>query len=56
MDSIKKSRRKRCDYCGELKPKEDVTYTINPYENDINGKDVWENLCTECYNTLLDDI
>ena len=56
MDKIKKTRRKRCDHCGQLYPKEDVNYTLNPYEGDVNGKIVWENLCTDCYENLLADI
>lgn len=56
LNTTKKTRRKRCDHCGQLKPKEDVTYTINPYTEDIEGKTVWEKLCTDCYQNLLDDI
>lgn len=56
MDKIKKTRRRRCDHCEQLKPKEDVTYTINPYEEDVHGKTVWGKYCSECYQNLLDDI
>lgn len=52
----KKTRRKRCDHCGQLKPKEDVIYTINPYEEDVKGRIIWEKICTECYQNLMDDI
>lgn len=57
MKSIdKKPRRKRCVHCGKLKPKEEVTYCINPYMEDVEGKIVKQNLCTICYNDLCDDI
>ena len=52
MKKDKKTRRKRCNHCGQLKPKKDVTYTINPYEEDINGKIIWEKICGECYQSL----
>lgn len=52
----KKTRRKKCDICGELKSKEDVTYTINPYEEDVKGKIVRQKICSECNNELLSDI
>lgn len=55
-DMEKKTRRKRCDHCGKLKPKEDVEYTINPYEEDVKGRIIWEKICTDCYRELLADI
>jgi hypothetical protein len=53
---IKPHRRKRCDHCGQLKPKEEVSYIINPYEDDIEGKIIYENLRNTCYQNLLYDI
>jgi hypothetical protein len=53
---IKKTRRRRCDHCGELKPKEDVTYTINPYEQDVKGITIFQKLCDDCYENLMSDI
>lgn len=54
--NIVKPRRKRCDHCGQLKPKEQVSYVVNSYEEDVEGRIIMENLCDDCYQNLLDDI
>ena len=52
----KKSRRKRCAICKKLKDKKDVSFIINPYVQDIQGIETKENICTECYNIIIEDI
>ena len=53
-NKIQRKRRGRCDICGKLKC--DVYYQVNPYIQDIDGKNVKENICGECYNILCMDI
>jgi len=52
----KKTRRKRCVHCKQLKPKEQVSYVVNPYEEDVEGRIIKENICDDCYQNLLDEI
>ena len=47
-------RRRRCEICNHLKY--DVVITINPYSEDIDGIEVKEAICTDCYNSLQKDI
>ena len=41
-----------CEYCGDP----DCKYCINPYIHDINGRDIWQYICTDCYMQLMDAI
>lgn len=41
-----------CEYCGNP----ECTYCINPYIHDINGRDEWQYLCTDCYKQLMTEI
>lgn len=52
----RKTRRKRCNSCDRLYPKEDVIYCVDPYEQDINGVVIWKNLCSHCYNDKCTDL
>lgn len=41
-----------CEHCGN----EEGSWCINPYHEDIDGIEVWEFICSDCYNALLGDI
>lgn len=47
-------RKRRCEICGDLK--NDVETQINPYDEDIDGVIIKQAICSDCYNTLVDDI
>jgi len=42
-----------CHQCGSEK---DVSYCIEPYNEDVNGKTIWMWLCRECYHNNCMDI
>ena len=44
----------KCDDCGQ--EKEDVTYTPDPYAEEIHGEENWMYLCGDCYQQRLWDI
>ena len=46
--------KRTCEHCGEQR--DDVKFLINPYIEDINGKEVLEWICMDCYNDLRDSI
>jgi cytochrome c2 len=46
--------KKHCTSCHRIKA--DVKRQINPYDLDVNGVKNYQNLCTKCVNTLIDDI
>ena len=54
IKDISERRRKRCENCNELKF--GVHKMINPYTEDIEGIQIWEWLCHECYGSLCMDI
>ena len=41
-----------CEHCEESVGK----YIINPYDNDIDGEQNWEYICSSCYDMLCDEI
>ena len=41
-----------CQHCG----KQEGDYCINPYIEDINGREEWEYICSDCYRELVADI
>lgn len=43
-----------CERCG--KEKADVRWRLDPYDQDVNNKEVWEFLCDDCECDLMDDI
>jgi hypothetical protein len=47
-------RRRRCKICNHLKY--GVVITINPYTEDIDGIEVKEAICPDCYNSIQSDI
>ncbi len=53
-EKIPGKRRRRCEICNKLKY--GVTYTINPYLEDIKGIEHKQLICPECYNNLKKDI
>ena len=42
-----------CEVCGTTN---DVEYCINPYYQDMDGEEIWQWLCDDCYNTFVMDI
>ena len=40
----------KCEKCGSTK---NVEYSENPYEEEVNGKEIWEYLCDDCYITAI---
>lgn len=42
-----------CDICGEIK---DVSYDVNPYNEDVYGEVVYLWMCEDCYIDLCNDI
>ena len=42
-----------CEQCGSEK---DVSYCIEPYNADVNGKDIYMWICKECYHNNCMDI
>jgi hypothetical protein len=51
---ISGKRRRRCDICFKLKY--GVHMSVDPYEQDINGIEIKQNICPQCYQNLSDDI
>ena len=47
-------RRKRCDNCGQLQA--DAKRMLDPYDLDVNNKEVWVTLCAACAQDRADDI
>ena len=41
-----------CQHCG----KQEGDYCINPYIEDVNGREEWEYICSDCYRELVADI
>lgn len=41
-----------CEHCH----KEIGSYCINPYRQDIDGEEIWEYICSNCYESLMGDI
>jgi len=41
-----------CQHCG----KQEGTYCINPYIEDVHGIEVLEYICSDCYGELVADI
>ena len=41
-----------CEKCQEPK----ANYIVNPYQLEINNKEIHEYLCDDCYNELLSEI
>ena len=41
-----------CQHCG----KQEGDYCINPYIEDVNGREEWEYICNDCYRALVADI
>jgi hypothetical protein len=50
----RKKRRRRCEYCGELK--HDVVTSIDPYQHDVNNITVKVAWCGDCHQVACDDI
>lgn len=47
------TKQKKCEYCGSTK---NVSYDINPYDDDINGDDTKHWICDDCFKDMADDI
>ncbi len=43
-----------CDQCGKDKP--DVKERLDPYEEDVNNREVLRNLCRNCEYEIAQDI
>jgi hypothetical protein len=43
-----------CEHCH--KEKESTEWRLDPYEEDINGKEVWIFVCDECDELIADEI
>jgi len=41
-----------CQHCR----KQEGDYCINPYIEDVNGREEWEYICIVCYRELVTDI
>lgn len=41
-----------CEHCGINQG----DWCINPYHEDIDGEEIWQFICFDCYNALLADI
>lgn len=41
-----------CQHCGKV----EGNWCINPYIEEINGEEVWEYICPDCYHELCMDI
>ena len=41
-----------CEHCN----KQEGEYCINPYIEDIEGKEEWEYICIDCYREMCSDI
>ena len=50
----KKKKRRRCQVCGLLK--DDVVTDIDPYIQDVHGKEVKVAMCSDCYSESVADI
>lgn len=50
----KTKRRKRCESCHQLK--HDVEHVIDSYTLEIDGREVWVDICTECHNAGVADV
>ena len=43
----------KCERCGT---DEDVDYVIDPYQQEINDREIWVYLCPDCYHECCMDI
>jgi hypothetical protein len=41
-----------CEICNS----KEGEYTLNPFDLEINGMEIWQYICTDCYNDLCGDI
>lgn len=60
--ALRKQKRKNtrksgyvCESCGNISQTY-IDKVINPYYQDINGIEVWERLCDDCYTSCMGDI
>ncbi len=54
MENQKISQLEYCEICHNHK--EDVEFCLNPYDEDVNNEEIWQHICSSCYDTLVDDI
>lgn len=43
---------KTCEHCH----KKSGQYRINPYEQDIHNKEIYQHICDDCYKMLKEEI
>ena len=49
---MEKSTYGMCQHCNL----EEGQYMINPYTQDVEGREEWEYICFDCYENMLGDI
>ncbi len=45
---------KKCDICGEYK--KDTTVTYNPYVYELENEKIYQKICDDCHDQLVEDV
>jgi len=51
----KKNNNRKCEVCGKVSSRS-YARSINPYYADMNGIEIWQRICNDCYTTACGDI